>query len=88
MALPGAFPKLVESLISSGKPVALVSLGSPYLLGKFPNVNAYLATFSTMPTSEVTAIKALFGEIAIRGRLPVSIPGVAKVGDGIQLPAR
>jgi beta-N-acetylhexosaminidase len=87
VALPGAFPKLVESLISSGKPVAMVSLGSPYLLGKFPKVSSYLATFSTAPTSEVAAIKALFGEIAIRGRLPVSIPGIAKVGDGIQLPA-
>ena len=27
----------------------------------------------------------LLGEIPIRGRVPVSIPGIAKVGDGIQL---
>ena len=88
VALAGGFPKLVESLIASGKPVALVAFGNPYLLRKFPRATAYLAAFSTMPTSEVAAIKALFGEMAIRGKLPVSIPGFARIGDGIQLPAR
>ena len=29
-------------------------------------------------------VKALFGEIPLRGRLPVSIPGYGKIGDGIQ----
>jgi beta-N-acetylhexosaminidase len=65
--------------------VALVALGSPYLLRNFPNVTAYLATFSSVPPSEIAAVKALWGEIPIRGRLPVSIPGLAKLGDGIQL---
>jgi len=88
VALAGGFPKLVESLIASGKPVALVAFGNPYLLRKFPRATAYLAAFSTMPTSEVAAVKALFGEMAIRGKLPVSIPGLARIGDGIQLPAR
>jgi len=64
-----------------------VALGNPYVLRSFPNVAAYLATFSNVPPSEVAAVKALVGEIAIRGRLPVSIPGQAKYGDGIQLPA-
>jgi len=32
-------------------------------------------------------VKALFGEIPIRGHLPITIPDVAKYGDGIQLPA-
>jgi beta-N-acetylhexosaminidase len=88
VALAGGFPKLVESLIASGKPVALVAFGNPYLLRRFPRATAYLAAFSTMPTSEVAAVKALFGEIAIRGKLPASIPGLARIGDGIQLPAR
>jgi beta-N-acetylhexosaminidase len=88
VALAGGFPKLVESLIASGKPVALVAFGNPYLLRRFPRAAAYLAAFSTMPTSEVAAVKALLGEMAIHGKLPVSIPGLASVGDGIQLPAR
>jgi beta-N-acetylhexosaminidase len=28
-------------------------------------------------------VKALFGEIPIHGKLPVTLPGVAKRGDGI-----
>jgi beta-N-acetylhexosaminidase len=86
--LAGEFPRLVEALTRLGKPVALIALGNPYLLRKFAQVNAYIATFSTVPPSETAAVRALFGEIAIGGHLPVSIPGFAKAGDGITVPAR
>ena len=86
-ALEAGFPKLLETLIASGKPVTLIALGNPYLLRNFPKVAAYLTTYSTVPPSEIAAVKALYGEIPIRGRLPVSIPELAKYGDGIQLPA-
>jgi beta-N-acetylhexosaminidase len=85
VGLGGELPHALELLVATGKPVALVALGSPYLLRNFPNVTAYLATFSSVPPSEIAAVKALWGEIPIRGRLPVSIPGLAKLGDGIQL---
>jgi beta-N-acetylhexosaminidase len=88
VALKGDYPKLIESLLASGKPVVLVALGNPYLLRSFPHAAAYLATFSTVAPSEVAAVKALFGEIAIRGHLPVTIPGVAKCGEGLMVPAR
>ena len=87
VGLAGDLPHVVETLVSSAKPVILVALGNPYLLRNFPSVTAYLATFSTVPPSEIAAAKALFGEIPIRGHLPVSIPGLAAYGDGIQLPA-
>jgi len=48
---------------------------------------AYLATFSTVPPSETAAVKALWGEIAIGGRMPVSIPGLAAYGDGLRTAA-
>jgi beta-N-acetylhexosaminidase len=87
VGLSPGFSKLIDTLVASGKPVTLVALGNPYLLRSFPKVAAYLATYSTVPPSEVAAVKALFGEIPIRGRLPITIPDVAKYGDGIQLPA-
>jgi beta-N-acetylhexosaminidase len=68
--------------------VVLVALGNPYLLRSFPGVGAYLTTYSTVPPAETAAVEALFGEISIQGRLPVTIPGLAKYGDGIQLAAR
>jgi beta-N-acetylhexosaminidase len=84
VGLGGELPHAIETLAATGKPLTMVALGSPYLLRNFPMVTAYLATFSSVPPSEVAAVKALLGEIPIRGRLPVSIPGIAKVGDGIQ----
>jgi len=88
VGLGGELPHAIETLTASGKPVTLVALGNPYLLRNFPNVSAYLATFSTVPPSETAAVKALWGEIPIRGHLPVSIPGLAKLGEGIVLQAR
>jgi len=85
VALAGGYPKLLDALIGSAKPVILIALGNPYLVRTFPGVRAYLTTYSTAPPSEIAAVKALYGEIPITGRLPVSIPGVAQYGDGIQL---
>jgi beta-N-acetylhexosaminidase len=88
VALAGNYPALVAALMKGAPPVVLISFGSPYLLRGFPEVSAYLATYSTAPTSEVAAAKALFGEIPITGKLPVTIPGVAARGEGIQLPLK
>jgi beta-N-acetylhexosaminidase len=87
IGLAGDLPSAVEWLIATRKPVALIALGNPYLLRNFPNVPAYLATFSTATTSEAAAVHALFGEINITGRLPVTIPGFAQYGEGIQVQA-
>ncbi len=87
-ALGGALPSLVRNLIATKKPVIFVAMGNPYLLRNFPEVAAYLALYSTVPPSEIAAAKALFGEIPIDGKLPISIPGQAKLGTGIQLHAR
>jgi beta-N-acetylhexosaminidase len=46
-----------------------------------------MCTFSGNSISELSAIKALFGEIPIRGHLPVTIPGIAARGAGIMRPA-
>jgi hypothetical protein len=41
-----------------------------------------------MKVSEVSAVKALFGEIAISGRLPVTIPNITERGAGLDSPAQ
>jgi len=85
VALGGGYPDFLRQLAGTGKPLVLVSLGNPYLLRSFPEAAAYLATFSTVEPSESAALNAVLGEIPIRGRLPVSIPGIAVIGDGIQI---
>jgi beta-N-acetylhexosaminidase len=83
VALGGGFPQFVENMVATKRPVALIAMGNPYLLRNFPDVAAYMTTYSTVPPSEISAVKALFGEIPIGGKLPVSIPGFAQYGDGI-----
>lgn len=86
VALSGSYPQLVQNLIATKKPVVLVALGNPYLLRNFPEAAAYLATYSTVPPSEISAARALFGDIAVTGKLPITIPGQAAYMDGISLP--
>lgn len=64
----------------------VVAAGNPYLAQDFPAVQNYLCTFSDETVSEISAVKALFGEIQIRGHLPVSIPDIAARGTGIDRP--
>ncbi len=85
VALEGGLSSFLQSLSQSTVPLSLISLGNPYLVRNFPDVSAYAATFSTTSTSEVATAKAMFGDIPITGKLPVSIPGFAKIGDGIQV---
>ena len=87
VALAGEFTGFVNDLLAARPPVSLIALGNPYLVRSFPTVKTYATTYSTTTTSETAAAKALFGEIPLTGRLPVTIPGIAKYGDGIQLPA-
>jgi beta-N-acetylhexosaminidase len=88
VALQGGLGGFLKTVLSGPAPVALISFGSPYLLRDFADVAAYAATFSVASTSELAAARALLGEIPITGRLPVSIPPIAKLGDGLDVPAR
>jgi beta-N-acetylhexosaminidase len=65
----------------------VIALGTPYVASSFPEVQNYFCTFSSVSVSEISAVRALFAEIAIRGHLPVTIPNIAARGEGIQKPA-
>jgi len=66
----------------------VIAMGNPYVIGDFPAIQNYMCTFSNATVSEIAAVKALFAEIPIRGHLPVTIPGVAARGQGLERPAR
>jgi len=62
----------------------VIAMGNPYLAQDFPAVQNYICTFSNAGVSEISAAKAVFGQIAMRGHLPVTIPNVAQRGFGIE----
>jgi len=88
-AVPGAragdeLGGLLGALLDRAAPrTVVVAAGSPYVAQGFPAIRTYLCTLSNTAGSERSAVRALFGEIPIRGRLPVTIPGVAERGFGI-----
>ena len=79
---------LQQVLDHAAEKTAVVAMGNPYLASDFPKIENYMCTFSNATVSEVSAIKALFGEIPIRGHLPVTIPNVAQRGAGLERPAQ
>jgi len=66
----------------------VLAMGNPYVIGDFPAIQNYVCAFSNATVSETAAVKALFGEIPMSGHLPVTIPGVANRGEGLERPAR
>jgi beta-N-acetylhexosaminidase len=87
VAMNDASGALLQEILdhAAGK-TAVLAMGNPYLAQDFPAIQNYLCTFSNAEVSETSAVKALFGEIAIRGHLPVSIPNIAQRGAGIERP--
>jgi len=80
---------LAEQIYASGKPVITVGFGSPYLIEKFPQAETWLGVFGISDVAQISVARALFGEIPVRGHLPVTIPGVdLKSGFGMELPAK
>jgi beta-N-acetylhexosaminidase len=89
VALPESMGALLNQILEhAASKTAVVAMGNPYVVSDFPKVENYLCTFSSEPVSELSAVKGLFGEIAIHGHLPVSIPNVAQRGAGLERQAR
>jgi len=85
VAMADATGSLLQQVLEHAAPkTAVFAMGNPYLASDFPKIENYACTFSNAAVSEVAAIKALFGEIPIRGHLPVTIPNVAERGAGIE----
>jgi CubicO group peptidase (beta-lactamase class C family) len=86
--VPAEQAALAEQLYKTGKPVITLGFGSPYLIENFPKAETWLAAFGISDVAQISAARALFGQIPVRGHLPVTIPGVdLKAGFGIEVPA-
>ncbi len=79
---------LREILERAAERTVVLAMGNPYVVRDFPAIENYVCAFSNVTVSETAAAKAIFGEIAIGGHLPVAIPDVAARGDGMERPAQ
>ena len=75
---------LLASIIkTAADKTILAAFGSPYVALGLPGIGTYVCTFSNTPQSGDSLVRALFGEVAVHGRLPVSVPGMAARGSGL-----
>ena len=84
----GLIPRYVQAikdLVASGVKVVVISFGSPYLLTGFPEAGSYVCAYRPTNEAQAAAVKALFGEIDFRGKLPISLPGLFPLGHGLSL---
>jgi beta-N-acetylhexosaminidase len=88
MDLPPNMQSLLRAIArqteQSRKPFVTVLFGNPYTATFLTDVPAMLITYDFYDLPERSAVKALAGESPITGKLPISLPGVAERGAGLQ----
>jgi beta-N-acetylhexosaminidase len=84
IALPDSLAALI-TVTDAAKPVALISFGSPYLLNQTPTVKSYLLAWSDVHAAERAVGRALLGQSAIGGHLPIRLPPWYPLGSGLSL---
>jgi beta-glucosidase-like glycosyl hydrolase/CubicO group peptidase (beta-lactamase class C family) len=88
VAIPPEQAAVAEQIAKAGKPVIYLGMGSPYLIESFPNAETWLAAFGISDVAQISVARAMFGEIPVRGHLPVTIPGAEmKAGFSLEVPA-
>lgn len=85
IALPDSLRAFLQGLTAGGKPVVLVSLGNPYIIADVPRARAWVCAYSDNEVSVEAAVEAIFGEIPVAGKLPITIPGLAPSGSGLEM---
>jgi len=72
--------------LTKNKPSVLIAFGNPYVVQDLPNTDAQLMAWSAHEGQVRSVVPALFGGSKISGRLPIRIPGMYDINDGITLP--
>jgi beta-N-acetylhexosaminidase len=83
VSAPQAFAEWLERMVKKGHKVVVVAFGNPYLLSQIPTVPEYVIGWDSAPVSQRSAARVIMGLTPALGHLPITIPPVAKRGDGL-----
>ena len=78
-----ALEEVATEAAGRGQPFVALFFGNPYPAAALPELPAALLTYDYRGLSEETAVRALAGEIPIRGRLPVTLADDLPRGHGL-----
>ncbi len=76
-------PELLAALHEARTKVVLVSFNNPYLQLGLPLTEAHVIAWSPWTMSQRAAARALLGRAPITGKLPITLPGIARFGEGL-----
>jgi beta-N-acetylhexosaminidase len=64
---------LVRGLLATGKPVAVLAVGTPYDVAYLPGASTFVSGYDFQDVSLHALVRVLFGEVKPTGKLPVTI---------------
>jgi len=72
IAVPEAARRALELMPPNVTTIG-VAFGSPYVLRDLPALRTYICAYGAQPLLQVAAVRALYGETKMEGRLPVTV---------------
>jgi beta-N-acetylhexosaminidase len=86
IGLPDELRRFVDRVQETRTPLVICLFGTPYIATQFPAARAILCAYGDNEDQMEASAEALFGEIPLHGRLPVTVSGTMPIGTGIELP--
>jgi len=83
---PQAVSLLEAVAADQQRPFVSVIFGNPYTAMALPKLPAQLLTYEFTDAMEAAAVRAIAGEVAIGGKLPITMPGLYPFGHGLIRP--
>jgi len=76
--------QFLRQIISRPSPSALIAFGNPYVVRDLPGTDAHVMAWSSNSNQVRQAVPALFGASEVAGKLPINIPGMYDISDGLE----
>ncbi len=83
LSLQALLQQIARQTTSTKKPFVTVLFGNPYTALFLRDLPAMVLTYDFYDRAEASAVRALAGEAAIGGTLPIALPGMLDVGFGV-----
>ena len=85
VSIPENEEYFIKELLQKTENIILGSIGNPYIIEGFPNIPVYVCAYKNSSLMQNAYLNAILGKNEITGRLPITIPGAASFGQGVQI---
>jgi len=79
---------LARATSRTNTPLVTTFFGNPYVAAAIPELPAVMLTYDFYDMAEASAVRAIAGEAAIGGKLPIALPGFFPIGHGLDRAAK